>query len=407
MSSEIPARVLLEDRAFRGLFLAMLVSNVGSWMQGFAEQWAVVQLAGPEAAAWSGRLSFALGVALLVLTPFGGAVADRFDRRRMLALSQLWLALVALAMGLLAQAGALTLGRLLGLALATGMGIALMGPAFHSLLPDLVPPDRLAAASGLLSLQFNLSRIAGPALAALLLPLAGLGANFLVNALSFLPLVVLAPRLASAAHFREPEREGTYREALRLCADDPGLRRVMLLSVCVGLFAFSYHAFVAVYATRYLGLGAGGAASLLAAYGIGAIGGALWVVRDRGGELWTPLFSGLLSYGALLIAVAVFPWPRIAPLLVLGLGASHAVFGSYLTVAVQRGSPDFLRGRITALFFTAVLGLMPLGNLAAGEVAQLLGHEGVRWVLGTEGFLLLALVSGFWIRKPAEAKEAG
>lgn len=400
MKEHSPARALLGDRGFRALFLVMLVSNVGGWMQGFSEQWAVVQLAGPEAAAWSGRLSFALGLALLVLTPFGGAVADRFDRKRLLALSQLWLALVAVAMGIMARSGGLSLSLLLGFALATGMGIALMGPAFHALLPDLVPRESLAAASGLLSLQFNVSRMAGPALAALLLPAVGLGGNFLLNALSFLPLILLLPWLPMAGPARGAEQEGSYREALRLCAEDRQLLRVMLLSAGVGLFAFSYHAFVAVYATRYLGLWAGGAASLLAAYGLGAIAGALWVVRDQGGDAWQPLFAGLLSYSLLLVGVAAFPRPGVTPLLVLALGASHAVFGSYLTVVVQKRSPAPLRGRIMALFFTAVLGLMPLGNLLAGELAQRLGHQGVRWVLGAEGLLLAAAVSVAWIRNP-------
>jgi len=155
---------------FTAFLLSALVSNIGSWMQGFSEQWLVVQLAGSEAPRWAGRLGFASGLAMLVLTPFSGALGDRFDRRRLLAISQLWLSSIALAMGLLGlQAGGLTLTRLVGFAAATGVGFALMSPVLHSLFPDLVKPEQLTAGSGFMSAQFNSSRILGPTLAALVL----------------------------------------------------------------------------------------------------------------------------------------------------------------------------------------------------------------------------------------------
>jgi MFS family permease len=178
-------RSLLGTPQFAALVITAFVSNTGSWMQSFSEQWVVVGLAGAEAARWSGRLSFALGLAVLVLTPFGGALVDRFDRRRLLAASQIWLAVSAALLGLLALLpGGLTLPRLLAFALATGVGVALAVPALHSLFPDLLPREKLAAASGLMSAQFNLSRMIGPVLAALAIPLVGVAGTFLHNALS-------------------------------------------------------------------------------------------------------------------------------------------------------------------------------------------------------------------------------
>jgi len=386
-----PRRLLiLQVPGFGFLVLAALVSNVGSWVQAFTEQWAVVLLAGPEAARWSGRLSFALGLAVLLLTPFGGALVDRFDRRKLLALSQAWLALLAGAMGILALVpGGLTLHRLIAFAVATGVGIALAGPALHSLLPDPLSEDQLAAGAGSLSIQFNVSRMVGPALAALLLPILGLGGNFLLNALSFLGLILVASRLKLRKAPAPHGPEGSYAEALQVCRQDPQLRLAMFLSLVAGCFAWSYHAFVSVFAVRYLHAGAQGAASLLAFYGGGAILGSLVISRDRGGPLWPRLLWAIGTYACALMVLSLFPHPLLSPAIVAILGIAHAIFGNFLSVVVQRQAPQRIRGRINGLYLTAILGLMPLGNLLAGEIAQALGFHGVRWVLGAQGLLLL------------------
>ena len=159
------ATPLLRQPVFVSLLMTALVSNVGSWMQGFSEQWLVVQMAGAEAPRWAGRQGFASGFAMLLLIPFAGALGDRFDRRRLLAVSQVWLACIAVMMGTLAWTpGGLTLGRLVAFAAATGVGMALMVPMLNSLLPGVVTRDELTAASGLMSAQFNVSRVVGPTL---------------------------------------------------------------------------------------------------------------------------------------------------------------------------------------------------------------------------------------------------
>ncbi len=388
---------------FGPMVLTSLVSNIGSWMQGFSEQWVVVVLAGAEAPLWAGRMGFATGLSMLVLTPLTGALGDHFDRRRLLALSQAWLALLALALGLLARTpGGLTLPLLVSFALATGAGLALSGPTLHSLMGDMLPPEQLAAGSGYMSAQFNLSRILGPSLAALTMALVGVAGNFMLNALSFLGVILVALRLPRPVVHPQAAESASYRRVLEACRVRPELRRALVVSIVTGFFAWSYHSFLAVYATRYLHLKAGGTASLMAAFGTGALLGALVVSRDKGQDVWGRLLAAFGGYGLGLLLLALAPYPWVVPPVLFAMGLGQATFSSLLSAVIQRQAPPELRGRINGLYFMAILGLTPLGNLVAGEVAQALGFQGVRWVFGTQALVLLATALALCILRRSE-----
>jgi MFS family permease len=392
---------------FLALLLSALVSNTGSWMQGFSEQWLVVQLAGPEAPRWAGRLGFAGGFAMLLLMPFAGALGDRFDRRRLLALSQVWLAAIALTMGILAgRDGGLTLHRLVGLAAATGVGLSLMSPILNSLFPSVVSRDELTAASGIMSAQFNVSRIVGPALAAIVLSAWGAASNFLLNAVSFLGLIAVTFVLPKPPAAPAGGPRSSYASALRFCRHDVELRTVLILALFAGAFAWSYHAFVTVYAVQYLGSGASGAATLLGAYGFGAILGGLYLSRDTGKDPWPRLRGFLGSYGLGLVVVGLWPHRYVSPAGAFALGGSHAVFGSLMSVVVQHRAPEAIRSRITAIYLTAILGTTPIGNLAAGEIAQRLGENGVRWVLGAQGLIVAGAAAWATLRPGQPSRSA-
>lgn len=168
---------------------AAFISNIGTHMQSFSEQWLVLLQAGPEAARWAGRMSFATGLGVAVATPLGGWLADHARRGRSLAWTQVGLAAVALLMAFLAWKGRLGLSSLVLCALAGGTFAGLMLPLQLSLVGDLSAGD--TALFGYMQVQWNLSRILGPLVAALLFTLFGAAGNFLLNALSFLPLILL------------------------------------------------------------------------------------------------------------------------------------------------------------------------------------------------------------------------
>lgn len=381
-----------QSRGLRIFLIAALVSNIGNWMQIFTEQWLTLTLAGGEAARWGGRLTFASGLATLVFIPLGGWVADHLDRPKAMAAAQLWLMGLAAAMALLAQKGWLGLHGLVFFALASGFGGALAMTLGHSLVADLAGPEQAPAAMGLMGAQFNLSRILGPTVAALLFPIFGAAGNFALNALTFLPLVWVATRMRVArAKGAEDSGEGrSYREGWAAIRAHGGLRRIVALSLVAGLFAWGYFALLPVYGARLLGLGERGVAGLLSAFGAGAVGGGLLVARSQGqGDR---LRGATLAFGAAglcLILLGAFPHPRVAPAIFFTMGLLQALFAATLSGLVMTWAPPALRGRINAVYLVAIIGVTPFGNLAAGETAQALGPAGPRWVLGGEGLVLI------------------
>jgi predicted MFS family arabinose efflux permease len=370
--------------------LAALVSNIGNWMQMFSEQWFTLLLAGPEAARWSGRLGFAAGLALFLFLPLGGAVADRLDRRQALRLSQFWLMLMAAAMGGLAWDGHLGLRGLLVFALLSGFGSALSMPLMHSLVGDLVAPSLLPAAMGVMVVQFNVSRVLGPSLAALLFPWAGAAGNFLLNALTFLPLIWVCGRLPRIAPQVAHTGEGSYPEAWAAFRGSRDLTRLLLLAAVSGFFAWTYFPLLPVYGARHLHLGERGVAALLSLFGLGAVVGGLWVARDREhADRRRRLFLAFAGFGLGLGLLGLFPRPGVAAPVFLALGLAQSTFVSLLAGLIQRQAPERLRGRMNGLYLLAIVGITPFGTLLAGEVAQRLGADGPLWVLGADGLILV------------------
>ena len=365
---------------------AAFVSNIGTHMQAFSEQWLVLLQAGPEAARWAGRMSFATGLGVALATPLGGWLADHARRGRSLAWTQAGLAVVALAMAFLAWKGRLGLAGLVSFALAGGTFAGLMIPLQLSLVGDLSEGN--AGLFGLMQVQWNLSRIVGPLVAATLFALVGAAGNFLVNALSFLPLILfVAGRHEDPPPIHAAEKAG-YAQAWKTLKG-PGLSEVMGTAALFGLLGWSLLILAPVYGTRYLALGERGVAGLFAAFGIGAVVSGLAVAGGRlGRDTARGLRSGLVTFAAaLLLVVITHPWLTPDALVLGGFGSGLAV--TSLGTRVRQLAPPELLGRINALYALAIVGLSPLGTLAAGELAHALGWSGPRWVFGLQGLLLL------------------
>ncbi len=380
---------------------AAFVSNIGTHMQSFSEQWLVVLQSGPEAARWAGRIYAATGTGVLIATPAGGWIADHWRRGRSLAWTQTGLALLALTMSALAWKGALGLHQLVVFALCGGLLAGLMIPLQLSIVGGL--QSESTTLFGMMQVQWNSSRILGPVAAATLFAFVGAAGNFALNSLSFIPLILVILRLPDPPPKIESHAQASYREAFQ-ALKTPALREVITTAGLFGLFGWTLLVLSAVYGSRYLGLNERGVAALVACFGLGAVvSGVAVAARRLGRNTRKGMFQGLLLF-ALSLAAITWPGKHLSPVVMFVAG-----FGSGLTVTclgsrIRELAPPALIGRVNALYAVAIVGLSTPGNILAGETAQALGWAGPLRVMQVQSAILL--LWWLWARIPPKAHEA-
>ncbi len=370
------------------LWTASLVSNVGTWMQTVAVGALVISRTGQ--ASWAVLVAAGAFLPIGLLSPVGGAMADRLPRRPVIAAGNLLQGIVAAVIGWLIATGHDAPYELLALVTGQGAVAALIGPFSQAILPDLVPRSEFLAASSLNSAQWNAGRIIGPALAGATVAAFGFPASFAANAVSFLAVV------AALAFIRLSPPPGSTGPLLRAMRD--GLRAAWTQSSCraamisIGVVAFLAAPFIALVPAVALSLTQGGAAQVAAAtaalttaQGAGAVAGALCLPPlalrfGRGRVLrWSlallPL--ALAGYGT-----ARSLWLAVTALFVVGMVYMSVLSG--LQTVAQLQAPAAYRGRVLSFFLVALGVAYPLGSLAQGPVAN---HLGVGWT--TVGAALL------------------
>jgi MFS family permease len=394
----------LRHRNFAILWTASLVSNVGTWMQTVAIGALVVSKTGE--ASWAVLVAAGAFLPIGVLSPLGGALADRLPRRPVIAAGNLAEALVAAALAALISSGHDAPLGLLGLVTLQGCASALIGPFSQAILPDLVPRSQFLAASSLNSAQWNAGRIVGPALAGATIAAFGFGASFAANSVSFLAVVVavLFVRLSPP-----PGRPGpvlaALREGLTATRAQPSCRAAI---IAMGVVAFVAAPFIALVPAMALRLVHGGPTAVAAAtsqlttaQGLGAVAGALLLAplaaRIGRGRLlgWSLalLPVALAWYGA-----APSRWWGIVALFVVGLVYLGVLSG--LSTVVQLAAPAAYRGRVISFFQVALGVSYPVGALLQGPLADAVG---VGWTT-TGSAVVLALVTLIaWCRWPGFA----
>jgi MFS family permease len=391
----------LRHRNFAILWTASLVSNVGTWMQTVAIGALVVSKTGE--ASWAVLVAAGAFLPIGVLSPLGGALADRLPRRPVIAAGNLAEALVAAALAALVSGGHDAPLGLLGLVTLQGCASALVGPFSQAILPDLVPRSQFLAASSLNSAQWNAGRIVGPALAGATIAAFGFGASFAANAVSFLAVViaVLFVRLSPP-----PGRPGpvlaALREGLTAARAQPSCRAAIVAMAVVAFVAAPFIALVPAMALR-LAHGAPTAVAaatsqLTTAQGLGAVAGALLVAplaaRIGRGRLlgWSLalLPVALAWYGA-----APSRWWGIAALFVVGLVYLGVLSG--LSTVVQLAAPAAYRGRVVSFFQVALGVSYPVGALLQGPLADAIG---VGWTTVGSAVVLTLVSLIAWCRWP-------
>jgi MFS family permease len=385
----------LRRPVFRSLWTAALVSNIGSWMQTMGAGWLMTELTHSPAQVALVQAAQSLPMFLLALP--AGAMADIVDRRWQLIASQVWMLSFA---GLLAAstfAGLTTPWWLLVMTFLIGCGAATMTPAWSASVQEWVPRAELQPAIALIALSINLSRAVGPALAGLIVALAGTATVFLLNAFSFLAVIVALlrwRRLPAVVGMPAERLFGALRSGFRYARHAPLLQRVLLRALVFFPFASAVWALLPIIVARELQGGASLYGVLLGCIGAGAVIGALLMPRIHARIARDRLVAwATLGYGLTCGLLAAVPVVWVAALaLVLG-GASWVAILASLQVAAQTALPHWVRARGLAMYWVVLMGGMTAGSVAWGHVAE---RFGIPWALAGAAVCLAVGVPAAW-----------
>lgn len=368
------------------------ISLIGTWMQQIALGWMVLELTG--SALKVGLVTTLNTLPILLFTLYGGVVADRVDKRRFIIGLQSVMLLEAAALATLALTGTISVTWVYTLAVVHGLATAFEVPARQSFLVELVPHDDLMSAAALNSTIYNLARVIGPAIAGVVLALAGPGICFALNAVSYLAVLHSLVRITHRSPPATTVQRGSIFTGVRFIAARPTLAGLSSQMVLMTIFGLAFIPILPVFVRDVLGAGASGYGTLTSALGIGAASGAIIV----GGLGRTVARARLASMGALALAVGVVLFSRTTSfgpaVFCIGLiGAAMATTGISTATSLQLEAVPELRGQVMAVYSFVVLGLAPLGAFQAGWAAEHLG-SGMAILLSGG----IALIGALWLR---------
>ena len=370
----------LNHRSFRRYWIGLFLSNVGTWMQTVAQGWLVLRLS--DSALVLGLVTFAGSLPTLVFAPLAGVAADRYDRRSVLLAAQAVQMASALLLAAATFRGFVTVPLVAALAITSGVATAFMTPSHQSLFLDLVGSRDLMNAIALNSMQFNLSRIVGPMVAGFTIAAFGESACFLLNAVSYVAILVPLALLPPMRSARRPTRGAwvDLRVGLRFARRDALLPPLLVLSMALAVFGTPAVTLAPLYARRLLDAGPQGLGGMLSAVGLGAVATALvlaWL-----GDFARKGLAVTLAAWAFALSLAGLAASRQYALSLASLallGGAMMCSSSLVNTLMQKRAPDRLRGRVISLYALAWLGFVPLGNLQAGAVAQRFGAAASLW----------------------------
>jgi MFS family permease len=405
MSAEIKPSVgnalgVLRNGPFRRYIIGSLISDTGSWMQVMAQGWVMATLT--NKAIWLGMANLAAGLPMLLLTLVGGAAADRFDKRKILLTTQFVQIGIACGIGFLVLRGQIEIWQILAFAAALGISNSFEMPTQSALVPELVGREEIQSGISIDRSVFHGSRVIGPTVGGYLINWLGIASAFFANALSFVALIAaiwsLPPRTKGTAE-EEEKRSSGIKDGFRFVAKDkPSLAMVMLIatqSVCIFPIIT---VMMPLYVRTVLGLGAGEFGKLMGASAIGSLVGSIFLIGLPRAKRVPLMMINTVAISTVVIGLSFAPsfYVAMALLIVNSLGLATN-FGLCSTI-VQERAPDYLRGRVSAVFMLSFVGLMPIAGLGVTGLSDFIGMRTALMiaavVYGTLTLLVLA-----WVRK--------
>ncbi len=358
---------------FRRYYGGQAISLTGTWMQMTAQAWLVLSLTHSSTAL--GAIVALQTLPVLLLAPYGGVIADRIDKRKLMVALQSAMGVQALILGLLTVTGVVRVWEIGLLAALLGLNNAFENPARQSFMLEMVGSEHLRNAVSLNSVLVNVARIIGPAVAGILIATVGDGVCFLVNAASFVAVVgslLTMDRSALNPTPPTPRARGQLRGGLRYVASTPSLAVPLLMMAAVGCLTYEFQVSLPVMASRGLHAGSAGFGFMTASMGVGAVLGGL-VVAARGRTGVGPLVLAATAFGAAMsLATAAPTLPLEMAALAFAGGASIA-FMSMGNSTLQLTAEPAMRGRVMSLWFVAFQGSTPIGGPIVGWVMAVLG----------------------------------
>ena len=397
----------LTIRNYRLWVVGQGISLSGTWMQTVAQGLLVLHLTGSGTAL--GLVTALQTIPVLLFGPWGGVVADRFPKRRILYVTQTVSAILGLLLGTLVATGAIRIEMVYLVALCLGAVSAVDNPTRQAFVVEMVGKDEIVNAVSLNSTEINLARVVGPALAGILIASVGLAVCFLINGLSF--LAVLAVLMAMrAGELRPtpigPRMPGQLRQGLRYVRASPVIRTILVMMAIIGTFTYEFSVSLPLFAEVTFRQGPSTYAAMTAAMGLGAVVGGLYTASRGFGSLQRLTIMALF-FGATVLLTAVAPTLPLALLALVAVGFCSIGFTSLGNATLQLTSSAEMRGRVMALWTVAFLGSTPVGGPVIGAIGE---HVVPRWALalgGVAAVLAAGLGAGVFRRQPEDPVPTG
>ncbi len=373
----------LRNYNYRLFYFGQMASLTGTWTQTIGQAWLVLDLThSPFALGTVTMLQF-LPVSLLVL--FGGVLADKAPKRRLLVLTQTAAMTQAFILAFLTWSGLIALWHIYVLAAMLGLTNALDSPTRQAFVVEMVGRDDVTNAVALNSSLFNSARLIGPALGGVLIAVVGVAATFFINGVSFIAVIIGLLLMKSHLLYPAP-RSGSGRvleqlaEGLRYSLRTPAILFILILMAAFGTFGYNFTVVLPLLARNVLHVGSIGFGTMTSAMGVGSLVAALALATLRKASQRT-LLVGAAAFAIFLAAVAASQWYALTLVLLVALGMASIAFTATANSSLQITAPDRLRGRVMSLYMLVFLGSTPIGAELTGVMAE---HIGVRLTVGIE-----------------------
>ena len=393
----------LQHRNYNLWFRGQLVSLMGTWMQQTAQGYLIYELT--RSPVYLGYVGFAAGVPAWLFTLYGGVIADRISKRKLLLATQTTMMILAFALAALVFSGLVQPWHIVVLAFLLGIANAFDAPARLAIVSEMVSRDDLTNAIALNATMFNTASAIGPAVAGVTYALVGPAWCFTLNGLSFIAVIVALLMIQLPPRAAAPRRASAWadlKEGLRHIIRTPAIRTLIALVGVTSLFGVSSATLFPAWAVDVLGGDATTTGLLQSARGIGALIGALLIASlgrfNFKGKLLT---LGSLTFPLLLIVFALIRWLPLSLLILVPSGMAIILIMNLANALVQTLAPDALRGRVMSVYSLTFFGLLPMGALWAGAVAEMAG-EPAAVILGAAimlGFAVVLWLFAPWLRR--------